>query len=140
MASREPSGNPALFARTPSSAARREAQAREALKQYELWWVALPAPAGRRPVLLLSRNSAYAVLHKFIVAEVTTRIRGIPEELLLGPREGMPARCVANFDNVRTVHRSCFVQRAGKLAAGRVPEVKQALGHALAWPELTLED
>ena len=29
------------------------------MRQFEIWWANLPAPAGRRPVLLLSRNDAY---------------------------------------------------------------------------------
>ena len=110
------------------------------MKQYEVWWVALPEPVGRRPVLLLSRDSAYQLLNKFLVAEVTTRIRGIPQEVLLGAREGMSTRCAANFDNLRTVHKSYFVEPAGKLAPRRVRELKQALGHAFGWPELTLDE
>jgi mRNA interferase MazF len=110
------------------------------VKQYEIWWVALPDPVGRRPVMLLSRNSAYRVLNKFLVAEITTRIRGIPQEVLLGTRDGMPARCVANMDNVRTVHKSYFAEAAGQLAPRRVRELKKALGHALGWPELTLDE
>jgi len=42
------------------------------VRQFEIWWANLPAPAGRRPVLLLSRNDAYQYLGKFIVAEITT--------------------------------------------------------------------
>lgn len=111
----------------------------EDVTQYEVWWVDLPRPIGRRPVLLLSRNSAYRVLNKFIAAEITTRVRGIPQEVRLGSREGLPVPCAANFDNVRTVHESSFVERAGRLSARRIPEVKRALGHALSWPELVLD-
>jgi mRNA interferase MazF len=107
--------------------------------QYEIWWVVLPEPIGRRPVLLLSRNSAYEVLNKFIVAEITTRVRSIPQEVALGRREGLPVSCVANLDNIRIIHRSFFERRAGRLRPARVKEVKRALGHALGWPELTLE-
>jgi hypothetical protein len=35
------------------------------VKQFEVWWADLPEPAGRRPVLLLSRNDAYGYLSKF---------------------------------------------------------------------------
>jgi mRNA interferase MazF len=108
------------------------------VRQYEIWWVDLPEPIGRRPVLLLSRASAYRVLNKFLVAEITTRVRAIPQEIGLGSREGLPATCVANLDNVRTVHKSLLAKRAGALAARRVPELKRALGHALGWPELVL--
>jgi mRNA-degrading endonuclease toxin of MazEF toxin-antitoxin module len=61
----------------------------EAVKQYEIWWVELPGPAGRRPVLLLSRDDAYDALNKFIAAEITTTIRNIPVEVHLTPTEGI---------------------------------------------------
>ena len=61
---------------------------RTAVTQYELWWAELPPPAGRRPVLLLSRPPAYEFLNRFLAAEVTIRMRGIPQELVLGRREG----------------------------------------------------
>ncbi len=106
------------------------------LKQYEIWWARLPQPVGRRPVLLLSRNSAYAVLNKVIVAEVTSTIRDIPVEVRLGPREGLSQRSVANLDNVHVVALSDLNSRIGVLSASRVSELKRALGYALDWPEL----
>ena len=51
------------------------------MRQFELWWADLPKPAGRRPVLLLSRDDAYSYLHKLIAAEVTTTMRAIPVEV-----------------------------------------------------------
>jgi len=75
-------------------------------------------------------------LNKFVVVEITTTIRGIAEEVSLGPAEGLPKRCVANCDNVRTVARSMLAQKAGALAPSRQVEVKRALGHALGWSEL----
>lgn len=106
------------------------------MRQYEIWWANLPRPAGRRPVLLLSRNDAYDYLNKFIVAEITTTIRAIPMEMALGRREGLRSNCVANFDNIRTVARVWLDKRAGALPASRHREVKRALGYALAWDNL----
>ena len=31
------------------------------MRRGEVWWADLPVPVGRRPVVLLSRNEAYAV-------------------------------------------------------------------------------
>ena len=106
------------------------------MRQYEIWWVALPPPVGRRPVLLLSRDSAYAVLNKVIVAEVTSTVRDIPVEVRLGPREGLSRRSVANLDNVHVVARGDLASRIGALPVSRVDEVKRALGYALDWAEL----
>jgi mRNA interferase MazF len=108
----------------------------ELLKQYELWWASLPKPAGRRPVLLLSRNEAYSYLNKFVAAEVTSTIRHIAVEVPLGRGEGLPSKCVANCDTIRTVARSALTKRIGQLSPRRHSEVKRALGHALAWDEL----
>jgi len=110
------------------------------MKQYEIWWATLPPPVGRRPVLLLSRDSAYAVLNKVIVAEVTSTIREIPVEVGVGRREGLKAPSVANFDNIHVVARSDLAARIGALSGLRVREVKRALGYALDWPELKYRD
>jgi mRNA interferase MazF len=110
------------------------------VKQYEIRWASLPEPVGRRPVLLLSRDAAYEYLRKVIVAEVTTRVRGIPQELVLGSREGLNRPSVANLDNIHTITVEALGDRIGSLRRSRIPEVKRALGYALAWPELTLPD
>lgn len=110
------------------------------MKQYEIWWTKLTQPVGRRPVLLLSRDSAYAVLNKVIVAEVTSTIRDIPVEVRLGPKEGLPRPSVANLDNVHVVALRDLASRIGALSPSRVPELKRALGYALDWPELKYGD
>jgi mRNA-degrading endonuclease toxin of MazEF toxin-antitoxin module len=106
------------------------------LKQYELWWASLPQPAGRRPVLLLSRDAAYQYLNKFTAIEITTTIRHMAMEVPLGKAEGLSKPCVANCDNIRTVSRSALVKRIGQLAPARRDEAKRAVGHALGWDEL----
>jgi mRNA interferase MazF len=106
------------------------------VRQFEIWWADLPKPAGRRPVLLLSRDDAYSYLNKFVVAEVTTTVRGIPVEIPLGRRERMQSRCVANCDNLRTVPRLALVEKISKLGVSRIPEVKRAVGYAFGWEDL----
>jgi mRNA interferase MazF len=95
-------------------------------------------PIGRRPVLLLTRSPAYQYLAKVIVAEITTTIRGIPQELLLSRREGLARPSVANLDNVHVVPKARLGDLIGSLGADRHREVKRALGYALDWPELKL--
>jgi len=53
------------------------------MKRGEVWWANLPAPIGRRPVLLLSRDRAYQVRTAVTVAEITRTIRHIPVEVEL---------------------------------------------------------
>jgi mRNA interferase MazF len=106
------------------------------MKQFELWWAALPEPVGRRPVLLLSRSPAYEYLARVIVVEITTTIRGIPQEVSLGRAEGLKERSVANLDAVHVVAKKRLERRIGQLREQRTDEVKRALGYALDFPEL----
>ena len=106
------------------------------MKQFEIWWASLPELAERRPVLLLSRDDAYSYLNKFIAAEITTVIRGIPVEVRLGRREGLPKLCVVNCDNLRTIAREALTTRISQLPAARSREVWRALGYALGINEL----
>jgi mRNA interferase MazF len=108
----------------------------EAVKQYEIWLADMPKPVGRRPVLLLSRNDAYGVQNKYVAAEIMGTIRSIPIEVPLGKAEGMDKLCVANCDNLRAISKVRLVKRLSRLSARRVPEVKRAVGYALAWEEL----
>jgi mRNA interferase MazF len=107
------------------------------VKQYETWWAELPEPIGTRPVVLLSRDAAYAYLSRVLAVEVTSRIRGIPQEVALGASEGLSQRCVANLDNLRAVPKQALRERAGRLGPRKVSELKRALGYALGWIELT---
>ena len=106
------------------------------MKQYEIRWANMPAPIGRRPVLLLTRTSAIAYLNKMIVAEVTSTVRDIPQEVRVGENEGLMHPSVVNFDNVHVVAKMLLGARIGALDRSREREVKRALGYALDWSEL----
>lgn len=106
------------------------------MKQFEIWWAKMPDPVGRRPVMLLSRTPAFDYLSKVIVAEVTSRVRGIPQEVPVGRREGLVRHSVVNLDNVHIIAKSWLDTRIGLVAAERQREVKRALGYALGWEEL----
>jgi mRNA interferase MazF len=67
------------------------------MKRGEVWWADLPLPAGRRPVLLLSRDNAYRVRNAVTVAQITRTVRKIPVEVALERQDGMPTRCAVNL-------------------------------------------
>jgi mRNA interferase MazF len=106
------------------------------MRQYEIRWAAMPPPIGRRPVMLLSRDAAFSYLNKVIVAEVTTTVRNIPQEVALDDIDGLPQPSVVNFDNLHVIAKARVGARIGSLDASRVQEAKRALGYALDWPEL----
>lgn len=78
-------------------------------RQGELWWG--ESEDKRRPLLVVTRSEAAPVLGAVVVAPVTRRVRGIPTEVVLGPRDGLPEECVASFDNLYTIRRSFLAER-----------------------------
>lgn len=104
------------------------------MRRGEVWWADLPAPAGRRPVVLLSRNEAYAVRDLVTVAPVTTRIRQIPTEVSLGPEEGLPKRCAVNLDTITTIPKQTLAERIVTLTPEKLAAVESALRFALGLP------
>jgi len=101
------------------------------VRRGEVWWADLPAPTGRRPVVLLSRDEAYEVRALVTVAPVTTRVRGIPTEVPLGPDDGLPRTCVANLDTITTIAKAALQGRISQLTPTRLGEVESALRFAL---------
>jgi mRNA interferase MazF len=95
----------------------------------EVWWVEDPA-AGRRPHLVLTRQTAIPVLNAYLAVPATRTIRGIPTEVRLGADDGMPQDCVLSLDNVAVIPKSFFVDRITRLGTNRLSEVCSALAIA----------
>jgi mRNA interferase MazF len=92
----------------------------------------LPLPIGRRPVVLLSRDEAYAVRNAVTVAEVTTTIRGIPVEVELGPEDGLPKKCVVNLDTIVTIRKDLLIERLAILRDEKIEQINSAIKFALS--------
>ena len=101
------------------------------MRRGEVWWARLPKPVGRRPVVLVSRDEAYAVRELISVVPVTARIRAIPVEVPLGREEGVPKRCVANVDTITTIPKAALTEYAGVLAPDKVALLDAAIRFAL---------
>lgn len=101
------------------------------MKRGEIWWARLPQPAGRRPVVLVSRDSAYAVRNSVSVVEVSRTVRGIPTEVPLGKREGLPKPCVANADSIATIPKTWLESRIGPLSGEKAKSLDAALRFSL---------
>lgn len=96
-----------------------------------MWWANLPQPAGRRPVLLISRDEAYLVRRLVTVAPVTTKVRDIPVEVPLGPEDGLPKLCAANLDSLTTIPQATLERRIARLAPEKLEAAEEALRLAL---------
>jgi len=102
------------------------------MRRGEVWWADLPLPVGRRPVLLLSRDEAYAVRNAVTVAEVTSTIRGIPVEVELGPDDGLPKKCVVNLDTIVTIRKDLLIERIAILRDEKIVQIDAAIKFALS--------
>jgi len=105
------------------------------MRRGEVWWAKLPAPAGRRPVVLLSRDEAYSVRELVTVAPVTTRVRGLPVEVGLTKKDGLPKVCVANLDTITTIPKKCLAERIGLLKSEKQKQLDFAIKFALGVEE-----
>lgn len=92
------------------------------LHRGDVWWASVPGDK-RRPVLVLTRERFVPRLASLLVAPVTTTVRGIPTEVPLGPSDGLPRTCAANFDNVFTLRVADFEERITRLSDSALTEV-----------------
>lgn len=98
----------------------------------ELWWCD-PAEAGRRPVVVLSRDAAIPRLRRTLIGPCTTTIRGLPSEVRLEPGEDpVPRTLAVNLDSVESVPLATLVERLGRLSDQRMRQVCRALEIAVA--------
>jgi mRNA interferase MazF len=101
----------------------------------DVCWYTFKAPDKKRPVLILTRESAISVLNSVTIAPITSTIRSIPTELLLTQQDGVPHICAANFDNLQTVPKSSIGNRITRLTSRRMKEVAAAVSFALGLDE-----
>lgn len=108
------------------------------MKQGDVYWYTFRAPDKRRPVLLLTRNSAIPYLTGITVAQITTTIRGIASEVLLTPEDdGMFAECVVNADSLQSIQKINLVEFITELSQERMREVRVAIEFAMGFDTLT---
>lgn len=97
----------------------------------EVWWCEI-AGIGRRPVVVLSRDSVIPRHRRALVAPCTTTIRGLVSEVGLEPGEDpIPRRSVVNLDSVESVSVALLVERIGRLADARMQRICAALAVAV---------
>ena len=105
------------------------------MKRGEVWWAYLPAPWGRGPVLLLTRDEAYAVLTWVMVAPLTTTTttyRDIPTAVPLEPNtDGIPQHCVVSLDNIQAIRKTWLESRIVDLRAEKMQDIEDAIHFAL---------
>ena len=96
----------------------------------EIWRCQFNQPNKRRPVVVLTRDEALPFMRTAMVAEVTSTIRGLSSEVIVGPDEGLKTTSAINLDNVQTVDQRRLRGYVGALPPAKMREVCRALGVA----------
>ena len=94
------------------------------LRHAQVWWADLDTV---RPVVILTRARIAPRLSRVLVAPVTTTVRGIPTEVVMGDDEGVRPGSVANLDNVHLLSVDRLVARAGAVPPERWHEFCTAM-------------
>lgn len=101
------------------------------VKKGEVWWVNLPEPIGKHPVVILSRDIACAVRNAITVAEITSTVWDLPVEVPLDQSDGLPKKCVVNVDTIVTIRKSCFSSLITTLSPEKIQQINKAIRFAL---------
>jgi mRNA interferase MazF len=88
-------------------------------------------PDKKRPVVVLTRDTAIGYLSTVTVAPITSTIRGVPSEVVLSEEDGMKTPCAVNLHNAVTISRHRLGKRVARLGSPRMSEICNALRFSL---------
>jgi mRNA interferase MazF len=101
------------------------------MERGEIRWYEFQPPDKHRPVLILTRSSAIHYLNEVTIAPITSTIRAIPSEVVLGTEDGMPQDCAVNLDHLQTVQKIKIGRLITSLSAEKLDYVASAICVAL---------
>lgn len=101
------------------------------MRRGEVRWYRFQHPDKNRPVLVLTRDSVIEYLGDVTIAPITTTVRDIPSEVLLGKSDGMPGSCAVNCDHLQTVSKARIGALITMLSGAKLAEVRNAIAFAL---------
>ncbi len=93
-------------------------------------------PNKRRPVLVLTRNEAIAVLDAVTVAPISTTIHGIRSEVEVGVAHGLKSPSAIKLDHLQTVSKSALKHFIGRVDDSTFERVCHAVEHAFGCRDL----
>jgi mRNA interferase MazF len=101
------------------------------MRRGEVRWYRFAQPDKRRPVLILTRDSAISFLGEVTVAPITSTVRDSPSEVELDRSDGLERRCAVNLDHLQTVAKARLGGAITTLRPEKMREVRSALAFAL---------
>lgn len=106
------------------------------MRRGEVRWTQFAQPYGRRPTVLLTRNSSIDRLNAVTVAVVTTNVRDYKTHVYLDEEDGMPTECNVTAHNLQTIPKEDVKQLITTLTDQRMAEVEDAIRYALGFGEI----
>jgi mRNA interferase MazF len=103
------------------------------MKRGEVRWYKFSRPDKKRPVVILTRDSALEFLDELTIAPITSTIRDIPSEVLLTKADGMPHDCAVNLDHIQTVSKAKIGASITTLSSTKLRELRQGVLFALGF-------
>jgi len=104
------------------------------LAQGEVWYVRFAEPIGRRPAVILTRNSSLFTLHNVTVATVSRQHHHLDTEVELTTDDGLFEQCWVSLDNIQTVPQYLFERKLAHLGAIRMSQIFEAVRDAFEMP------
>ena len=80
-----------------------------------------------RPVLILTRELVRPHLNTVTVAPITSTVRGLSTEVMLGPVNGLENRCVVACDHITTIPADSLEGQIGRLLDHQERALSQAI-------------
>ena len=80
-----------------------------------------------RPALVLTREAARGAMTKVTVAPITSTIKGLSSEVLVGPDNGLDHDCAVSLDNVLTVPVDALGRTVGYLGGEQEAQLARAV-------------
>lgn len=103
----------------------------QVIERGQVLWYKFPYPNKRRPVVVLTRTEAIAHLGEVVVAQITTKDRAVPSQVMLDTRDGMPRSCAVNLHQINTVAKSKLGPVVCQLPAPRLAQIDDAIRFSL---------
>lgn len=80
-----------------------------------------------RPAVVLTREPTRFAMTKVTIAPITSTIRGLSSEVLLGPANGLDRECAISADNILTVRQDTLGRTIGYLTEAQEKQLAQAI-------------
>lgn len=79
-----------------------------------------------RPVVVLTREAARPMMSKVTVAPITSTVKGLSSEVIVGPQNGLDHDSAISLDNVITIPKSLLGRTVGTLTGHQEQRLARA--------------